>query len=211
MTRAGLAVVLVLALVTPAWPGGGGSSGLEGHPPGRFPLTISIGRFDDDVERAFHRAVENWNVVFRETLATAAPAFVVGQYTRGVSIAISPVNVFFAPATARIVIGRPASLGPAAETFIYADRAGLIHLPVRIDIRQTAAAFDEGTRESFFYRAIARELGRALGLPNVDDPRSLMCCVRARPDAAGAPPADMRSIRRQLAEHYAAFWARDMP
>ena len=49
-----------------------------------------------------------------------------------------------------------------------------------------SSEFDEASRETFFYRAFARELGRALGLPHVENPRS---------------------GRRHLAEHY-QFWGR---
>jgi hypothetical protein len=168
--RATFALALALALVTPGWGDESRVSDVKGHPFSRFPLSISIARFDDDVERAFYRAVGDWNAVFREALGVSRPAFV-----------------------------------------IYAAESGLIHVPIRIDIRQTAARAGV-SRETFFYRVIARELGHALGLRRVDNPRSPMCCVKHSPDDSQAlPNADIRSVRRQLAEHYAAFWAIDGP
>jgi hypothetical protein len=181
MTRA-IVAILLMVLITPGCAGRIGPSGLEGHPIERLPLTVLIDRLDDDVERAVYRAVEDWNTVFRETVGV--PAFVVGPSTRGAHVVISPVNVFYAPATARIATGRPSFAGPAVESVFYAWASGLIRLPVRINVRQIAA-FDEVSRETFFYRALTRELGRALGVPDVDSPHS---------------------ARRRLAEHYRQFW-----
>ena len=178
MTRAVVVSLLVLLFVS-------GCAGrldpptLEGHSIGSFPLTVVIsdgrgGRIDDDVERAVYRAIEDWNTVFSETFWPSARAFVVGPSARGTHVVISPVNVFYAPAMARIVDARPAFMGPA----------GLIHFPVRIQVRQVTA-FDEASRETYYYRAFVRELGRTLGLANVDSPYS---------------------SGRQLAEHYLKFW-----
>ena len=142
---------------------------VKGHPVRRFPLTISIGRFDDDVERAVFLAAEDWNVVFRETFKTSIPAFVVGQYSRGIHVVISPVTIFLAPATAHVRIERPAISG-AVEALVNVDRSGVIQ-PVRIFLRQTAGS-GETNRETFFRREISQALGRALGLPDGSDPRS---------------------------------------
>lgn len=184
MTRAVVAILLV-ALVTPGCARRIDPPILQGHSAGRFPLTVLLLRFDDDVEHAVYRAVEDWNSVFRETFGPSVIAFSVGPPSRGVHIVISPVNVFYAPATARIATARPAFAGPAVESWFYASSAGLIHLPVHISVRQITP-FDEASRETHYHRAFVRELGRALGLPSVDNP-----------DAA----------RQQLAEHYRQFWS----
>jgi len=185
MTRA-IVAILLAALIMPGCAGRIDPPTLEGHSVGRFPLTVLItaGRLDDDVERAVYRAIEDWNTVFRETFWPSAAAFVVGPSVRGGHVVISPINVFYAPATARIVTARPAFVGPAVESSFDASRSGLIRLPVQINIRQVAA-FDEANREAFYYRAFVRELGRALGLSNVDSPYS---------------------ARRRLTEHYRKFW-----
>jgi matrixin len=74
------------------------------------------------------------------------------------------------------------------------------------------------SRETLLYQVVAHELGHALGLPHVRDPRSLMCCVTGSVDF-NDPAAreayvearrhpDVRSARAELVEHYARVWRR---
>ncbi len=183
MSRAIVAILLV-ALITSGCAGHVGQSALEGHWIERFPLAVSIDRLDDDVERAVHRAVDDWNAVSLEALGVIA--FVIGPALPGAHVVIKPVNAFYAPATARVAASRPPFAGPAVESVFYTWAMGLVRLPVQIKVRQIAA-LDEVSRETFFYRALTRELGRTLGVGDVDSPYS---------------------ARHRLAEHYRQFRGR---
>jgi hypothetical protein len=102
-------------------------------------------------------------------------------------------------------------------TYLRTDDTGVIQVPVSITVVEPVAR-GQTSRETLLYQVLAHELGHALGLPHVRDPRSLMCCepgavdfndpaARAAYVEARRRP-DLRSVRTQLSDHYARFWRR---
>jgi hypothetical protein len=157
-------------------------------------------RFNDaGLDGAVQRALDDWNALFREVLGVPA----------------------FAPASARDAARIMVAVQPAGASKLMGfaelstDGAGVIRLPVRVTVVEPVAR-GQTSRETLLYQVFAHELGHALGLPHVRDPRSLMCCVKGSVDF-NDPAArdayiearrhpDVRSARAQLAEHYARVW-----
>ncbi|HEU4368764.1 MAG TPA: matrixin family metalloprotease [Methylomirabilota bacterium] len=198
-------ILALVALVAPARPAAGsdaGLSGLEGHPRAALPLRLWVQLSGDaQLDAAARRAVDDWNAVARDALGVAAFA------------ADAPRE----SAQVRVSIEAPATQGLMGITQLSTDDAGIIQLPVTIVVVEPAAR-GQTSRETVLYQVLAHELGHALGLPHVADPRSLMCCERGAVDLTDPATRgayvearrrpDVGTARAQLAEHYARVWRR---
>jgi hypothetical protein len=196
------AIILALAaLVAPGLASESALSGLEGHPREALPLRLWMQPMGDaGLDAAARRAVDDWNAVARDALGTTA--FVPAARE------VAQVRVSVEPATGQKLMG---------VTQLSTDDIGTIQLPVTIVVVEPAAR-GQTSRETVLYQVLAHELGHALGLPHVKDPRSLMCCEHGAVDLSDAATReayvaarrrpDVRSVREQLAEHYGRRWPR---
>jgi hypothetical protein len=197
--RLALALVLLLA-ATSARASDTELSGREAHPRERLPLAVWVQSFDDPaLDGAVRKALDDWNALAREVLGVAVFAPAATREAAGITIEVQP------PDTAKLM----------GFTELSTSADGVIALPVRITVVAPVAR-GQTSRETLLYQVVAHELGHALGLAHVRDPRSLMCCVKGSVDF-NDPAAreayiearrhpDVRSVRAQLAEHYARAW-----
>jgi predicted Zn-dependent protease len=196
-------ILVLLALVAPGSAAASETtlSGVEGHGRGRFPLGVWMQSSGDPrLDETMRRAVDDWNALCRDALG--ADAFVVAMREA------AQVRVNLEPAAASGLMG---------VTHLRTDDTGVIQVPVSITVVEPVAR-GQTSRETLLYQVLAHELGHALGLPHVRDPRSLMCCEPGSVDF-NDPAArtayvearrrpDLQSVRAQLSDHYARFWRR---
>jgi hypothetical protein len=200
LTRLTLAVVVLAAVLAGAEASDTGLTGGEGHPRARLPLAVGSSSLPEPpLEAAVRKAVDDWNAVSGRALGV--PAFRWVEPT-----AAADVILTFG------VRGGDRLMGQTSFD-VGADAA--IALPVRVEISEPQAR-GQTDRETLVYQVVAHELGHALGLEHVRDPRSLMCCVYASIDFTDASVRraylearrhpTVESASSQLAAHYERFW-----
>jgi Matrixin len=195
-------MILVLFAVVAPWPAVAGDtplSGFEGHPRSRFPLAVwAQPAGDAQLDATVRRAIDDWNALVREALGLDA-------FAAGAAPEAAQVRIHLEPATTAGLMG---------ITRLRTDDTGVIEIPIGITIVEPTAR-GQTSRETLLYQVVAHELGHALGLPHVRDPRSLMCCEPGAVDF-NDPAAreayvearrhpDLTSVRAQLIGHYARF------
>jgi sulfur carrier protein len=172
-------------------------AGAWGHPASEFPLAVSLrSAGDPKLDDALRRAVDDWNPIFRESFGVDAFR---------IDGANAAVRVAFRDAPEPKLMG---------QTDLNAGADGIIVLPVAIELYPPEAR-GKTSRETLFYQIAAHELGHALGLMHVADPRSIMCCAEGAVDLRDPATReayvearrhpDVRSAATQLVEHYRAF------
>src|SRR5262249_35997707 len=175
-------------------------SGADGHPRSPLPLPLYLASFGEaPLAAAAARALDDWNALARDVLGVAVFARAARADDAQVRVSVEPPD-----ASRRMGV-----------TELESDD-GVIRLPVRIAIT-TPAARGQVSRDVVLYQVLAHELGHALGLPHVSDPRSLMCCGEGDVDFNDAATReayvvarrhpDVRSVAAQLAEQYRRFWS----
>jgi hypothetical protein len=118
-----MAVILAVALVAAPRTGNRASEielpALAGHPRSRFPLPLYASPMSDPkLDAALRRAVDDWNLLFRNALGVQAFSWSAKQGQAAIRLAVRPSS--------------PAKL--MGETKLEVDDDGTIRLPVQITL-----------------------------------------------------------------------------
>jgi Matrixin len=196
---AGVALLLFILAAVAAEASETGLSGVQGHPPERFPLALHVAPLGDPALAAVAtRVIADWNALLEETLGVRA------------------FKEVERPEAAHVLVTLETGAGQRlmGEARLEADDAGVIALPVRIVVWEPRTR-GQTPPEILLYQVLAHELGHALGLTHVREPQSVMCCIHASVDFSDEATReayvrsrrnpDLRSLRDQLVEHYERF------